>query len=100
MIKTRVCFVAALALFTVAACKGHSPSSSNGSGGSGGLDGGGMPGNGSGGSGGGSGGNGTGGNGTPDGATTIDPLAPLPDASQGLTNVSSDLDAVLENGTL
>jgi hypothetical protein len=29
-----------------------------------------------------------------------DPLAPLPDASQGLTNVAADLDALLEHGAL
>ncbi len=35
----------------------------------------------------------------PDGGT-YDPLAPQPDQSEGLTNVSSDLGAVLENGAL
>lgn len=48
---------------------------------------------------------GSGGNGapaTPDAAAlpAADPFAPQPDTSEGLTNVSSDLAAVLENGAL
>jgi hypothetical protein len=35
-----------------------------------------------------------------DGSAPYDPFAPQPDESQGLTNVSSDLGAVLENGAL
>lgn len=33
-------------------------------------------------------------------ATVVDPFAPQPDESEGLTNVAADLDAVLEHGAL
>ncbi len=36
----------------------------------------------------------------PDAAASADPFAPQPDESEGLTNVSADLDAVLEHGAL
>src|SRR5689334_16142068 len=35
-----------------------------------------------------------------DAADANDPFAPMPDVSEGLTNLSSDLDAILEHGNL
>ncbi|HEX4462191.1 MAG TPA: hypothetical protein VIA18_29645, partial [Polyangia bacterium] len=83
-----------MAVVLVAGCASSASSgtaSGGGQGGGAGTAGGGVA----------SGGNGAGGGvASGDGGALVDPLAPLPDGSLGLTNVSSDLNAILEDGQL